>query len=326
MMDVALTYTALLDGLHLDSPGLRLSETDVRTEQGPVWLAVDHAGELHLLVGVAEGEQVHTHEGQALRLRENRLPGTSSAPGRTVADLHCTNKALSRVFETMVKLILERLRSDGKAGQAALRHAIDEWRALVVETRQLGREQAQGLFGELYVLGLLAEVEPTAALDWWTGPDGAVHDFMDPAGALEVKTVSRSAAGAKITSLDQLDPTSVPQLALVRVRVEERPEGQTVRELVEEDIRKGCSPLLRNKVVSLLGGAQDADDWTFVVHACDAWIVTDTFPGLRRDDIVAERLERVSRVQYYVDLADVDGGMEATPQLLAALIRGGQDA
>jgi len=258
-------------------------ELDVETPAGPLLIGVDATQRKHLYVPVAEGEAVERHEGVALRIDERRLAGMSAL---RVADLYCVEPSLDPMFERLVDSMVTLISQSGPRGsaQAALHDAVALWRTLLSE-RSAGRESEQGLFGELHVLGLLGRPDPLSALAAWRGPDGARHDFMSEHGALEVKAAGLQAQEVPVSSIAQLDPAGSPRLGLVRVRLEERPEGLTVDGQIDRLVSAGFPrALLEAKTRSILE-PNSSHLRRFTVDSVALYVVDDDFPSLRADDI-----------------------------------------
>jgi len=95
---------------------------------------------------------------------------------------------------------------------------LERWRSFwAVDQTALSREQALGLFGELWFLYRWMGPVSLTSLSRWQGPLGARHDFQWPAASVEIKT-SASHTGASpvhfVGGLDQLDNPETGQLYL----------------------------------------------------------------------------------------------------------------
>lgn len=224
--------------------------------------------------------------------------------------LSSSDGALKQVFASLVDDVLKRLREQGappppEVTQSVLR----EWLELLRPGRQASRAEALGLVGELHVLILLAEINPHLALDRWTGPLGAVHDFTSPQGAIEVKATERSGNGIAVSSLNQLDPPESGPLTLVRLTFEEAHQGLGVEELVNEAVRLGCNQGQLIERIARMGHLVGNDQAPFQFKLQDRrqWNVTAEFPGLRSADIPASRAAAITHVQYGLDLTGAPG-------------------
>jgi hypothetical protein len=101
----------------------------------------------------------------------------------------------------------------------------------------LGPEEEVGLLGELVLLErmLTAGLPPLVAIRAWHGPVRGTHDFVLGPGAVEVKsTIATGTFPATISSLEQLDDSSVRPLFLAAVKFRLDDVGRTLAEQVEE--------------------------------------------------------------------------------------------
>lgn len=308
MSEVATAYALALERVRASKLGSLIVEPvdDAVTPNGPALLAVDAEEARHLLVPVGSEETVVSHRGDVLRLTERLIPGGSAVAGR-YADLHCSDRGLADVFEKLVSSTLEEIRSaSGISGQSALHRAVDRWRALL-SSAQPAEQTVQGLFGELWVLRILAAKDPVGGFAAWTGWDSTRHDFMTPIGAVEVKT-TRTSAPVTISSLFQLDPSGLAGLSLVRVEVETRPEGLSLLDLFGSLLKLGVPEMsLRSRILEVLRLHEVPAEPRYIVSNLDHWTVDDEFPSLRLSDLPARLDQRVTRLTYGLRVDDLPG-------------------
>ena len=107
---------------------------------------------------------------------------------------------------------------------------IERWVQIWRNREPLGREQQMGLFGELSVLEKLLIGGNDDAVENWTGPERATHDFEFTSRHIEVKTTGTSEPMLSISSFNQLRPCD-PTLYLVMVQIEIEP-GETLPRLI----------------------------------------------------------------------------------------------
>jgi hypothetical protein len=200
-----------------------------------------------------------------------------------------------------------RLTVDGSAPISTCRKVLDEWRALLKAAGQnVTREAVIGLVGELEVLRLLATHNPAGALDAWRGPSKSVHDFVRGGTELEVKTTTSVDGNfISISSIDQLDPATIMALHLVVVHAREDSAAPSLDERVDELVGLGVPQnALLTKVATagyVYGNGASVDD-RFLVRSVRAWIVGNSFPGLRRAELGEVRLRGVSKIRYELAL------------------------
>ncbi len=269
----------------------------------------DPRAQLHLLAPITPEYVFTPHVGEQVELTDWMHPRN----GQRYLDLICRSEALSQVFALLADSVVERVVMRDELGHTALLGALNDWRELLRPARRLSEEAARGLFGELVVLKFLAVHNPIYAVESWTGPDKAKHDFSTPRGDLEVKSSAKDALEVTISSLDQLDWINDTPLTLVRVKVVSTASGANIGELVDELEALGC---LRAEIVHRMVGADfllgvDSDDHRFAVEdPILAWEVGSDFPGLRRSDLAKERWESVTRLRYDLSLEGAPGSLD----------------
>ncbi len=284
----------------------RVAATDASGDQ--LLFSADRRGHRHILAPVTDDYAFTPIRGAAVELTEWRHPSS----GERHLDLVCSVDALATVFYRLADSVVERVQDRQELCAAALLDALNDWRRLLKPAGSLSEEALRGLFGELSVLGLLAERNPVYAVDSWRGPDGNVHDFETPHGDVEVKATKREGRDVEISSLNQLDQLTGSPLCLIRLRVENAPNGRNIEEMVDELVSLGC---LRSVIVEKLGllGFQlgvSEDVSTFVVNEpLLAWQVDGDFPGLRTSDIPEGRRAPLKRIKYTLDLLSAPGQM-----------------
>tara|TARA_B100001250_G_scaffold414490_1_gene453212 strand:- start:1314 stop:2267 length:954 start_codon:yes stop_codon:yes gene_type:complete len=135
---------------------------------------------------------------------------------------------------------------------------IERWIQIWRDREPLGREQQMGLYGELSVLEKLLVSGNEDAVENWTGPERAIHDFEFDSRHIEVKTTGTSEPVLEITSLNQLRPCK-PPLYLVMVQIEIEP-GETLPSLIA-NIRDLISPNAEESFERKLERANYNDDY-----------------------------------------------------------------
>ncbi|MGI8729269.1 MAG: PD-(D/E)XK motif protein [Solirubrobacteraceae bacterium] len=172
--------------------------------------------------------------------------GTPTDGGAIPVELHLVDTAAREIFGTLAADV-------AAAAALASTHAgaLDAWIARLGRWQRLlarlpadglSAEAQRGLYAELWTLRevVAGPLGLSAAIEAWTGPEPALHDFQHALAAIEVK----STAGAqhqvlRISSERQLDDTGTGALYLVHVSIDARQGGtETLSEIVET-IREG---------------------------------------------------------------------------------------
>lgn len=290
---------------------LVVRSTQVDTPNGTIWWGLNPDGTRHLLVPVSDSYAFRERLGGSLQLTDvTDVPPPME--GRYL-DLHCADDALGDVFATLCDDVLDRVGANSENAPAILLSALDEWRRLLSAPRALSEEAARGLFGELCVIELLAEHNPQYAVEAWSGPEGAYHDFTTQTGDIEVKTSTKEALQITVSSLHQLDPPPEGPLTLIRLRVLSSPSGLSINDVLERLVSLGCP---KGQLVNKLAGAGflaglDATEHRFIMleESTKAWNVTPGFPGLRASDLPTHRRDAIGSVRYDVNLSDAPGSL-----------------
>ncbi|OBI49799.1 hypothetical protein A5707_16425 [Mycobacterium kyorinense] len=270
-----------------------------------VLVAMDAVDEKHLLVPISHSTVAEDQSSQGVTLGSRTLRvGTVDV---AFADLHCRIPSLDLVFERLVDDVVTRLTDGAVDPVSTCRRALDDWRSLLKTAGGgISRENVIGLVGELEVLRHLATHAPTSALDSWRGPSKSVHDFVRVGWELEVKT-STSISGNVITvsNIDQLDPRLVDTLHLlvVHARLDETAPSldERIDELVAIGVPRGALLAKVDAAGYVYESGIDIDD-RYTVRSVRAWLVDDSFPGLRGDEIGEVRLKGVDKIHYELNL------------------------
>lgn len=271
-------------------------------------IAADAKGQRHILAPLAQEQAFEQQVWDNLRLTE------ATFRNNRYLDLVCTSDGLAHVFAALADQVVRRVEQEDRLASEALQATLTEWRQLLKPAPALTEEQARGLFGELTVLKALAERSAGYALDAWTGPDMDLHDFTTPGGDIEVKTSKTEGLDITVSSLHQLDAPDGRPLVLARIHVESSPQGKNIGDMVDDLCRLG---IIRDQLLEklaairfILGSDPDANRF-IVTTAPVAWLVDESFPGLRSSDIPEPRRTAIRRVSYALDL--VAAGEPLTP-------------
>ncbi|QCV94182.1 PD-(D/E)XK motif protein [Acidipropionibacterium acidipropionici] len=269
--------------------------------------AVDRDSHRHLILPIDDDYAFAPVLGESLNLGELHYEGVR------YLDLCCVSDGHRDVFAALADDIIRRLSSDVPSAPAEIQSALEEWRRLLRPAKEMTPEARRGLFGELVVLGWLARRNPQFALDVWTGPSGDCHDFTTANGDLEVKASSKEGLTVDISSLRQLDVTDGHDLTLIRLGVVDTPDGQSIRDKVEELVGLGVSRWsLYTKIKEVgLNVRDNPDPGRYAIASeVSAWRITSDFPGLRYGDLPGEWRDAISKVKYTLDLVSAPGRLD----------------
>lgn len=189
----------------------------------PVYLAVDSRARRHLLVQMPDGvPPVMQRETRSLEVETTRFQiGTN--PEALYVDLMCTDSAQYHTFSAIAQDLIRSIRHTSGPLRDSILSALARWRAFwAVKTGGMNREDALGLFGELWFLRRWLGTIDAVTIQRWQATDSARHDFQWASASVEVKTATTQSAGPpthRIVSLEQLDDPEQGQLYLFSLQV-----------------------------------------------------------------------------------------------------------
>lgn len=288
-----------------------------------VWVARDNADHQHLLVLVDGGGTPELDETHGLRVSVSR----HKIAGRGVAaylDLVCLDAGAVQTFATVASDVANAATATPLQERArVVARVLREWRWFwSVDPSRMSRNEAVGLFGELWFLSRWAGLAPGSV--WaWEGSSGSRHDFQWPTSSVEVKTTARGGPVChRIESLDQLDAPESGQLYLFSLRIaRDALAANSVNSLAET-----CRSALRDDPASYAElttklaqrgytpAGRDESSITYRILDESLYVVADSFPRLTPSDFPQGLPRGVSSVSYQVDLAVcADWRVETTP-------------
>lgn len=288
-----------------------LEATEVSPGTG-VWVARDNADHQHLLVLVEAHSQLELDETRGLKVAvsQHRIAGRDDAP---YVDLACLDSGAIQTFATVASEIANAVvgRAPGDRASAVV-SAVREWRWFWgVDPSRMSRNEAVGLFGELWFLNRWASVTP-ASVAAWEGSSGARHDFVWTGSSVEVKTTARGGAPTHtIEHLEQLDDAETGQLFLYSLRIARdalaansvHSLAQSARHALRDD------PVGRTDLMAKLAqrgytpAGRDESGVTYRVVDEGLYLVDASFPRLTQRDFPKGLPRAIASVSYQLDLA-----------------------
>ena len=122
------------------------------------------------------------------------------------------------------------------------------------KTERLSNEEEVGLVGELIVLhNLMINGQGKKVLDYWKGPSGGLHDFVNKdTWEIEVKTSLNPNPVAKVHPITQLEPIDVPfNLVVIKIK-SDKTKGTSLPEWVDLINTKLTSATSKKRLTDLL--------------------------------------------------------------------------
>lgn len=252
------------------------------------------------------------------------IEGQTVFAGKTAIALVRRPEGSPDIFAIMVVDILRTLDAVTKAADgdimATFLERVREWQAFMARThRPLSLDAQIGLFGELWLLRLLAETSLAAgALDCWQGPLRAAQDFQVRVGAIEVKSTVRTGSFlARINSIEQLDSDRAPTF-LCALRFEENTDGISLVDLVSELREKFGQAGVQRRFEALLMVVGYLDEHaqlygrTLILKDAKAFRSEGDMPRLTRNTLPAA----LRSAAYVLDLDALDVPSIGLPELI----------
>lgn len=290
----------------------------------PAYLAVDGCGCWHLLVQVPDSTEPVTHqETRGLQISTERFQvGTN--PEALYVDLACLDSSQNPTFSAVAQDLLRSLGTSAGAPRDAVIGALARWRAFWSSTSPgLSREDALGLFGELWFLRRWLRPVTAEKVSRWQATPGARHDFQWPAASVEVKTTaSRSGDGPvhRIASLDQLEDPEEGCLHLFSLQVcDDALAANTLPALVEglvDELQSDTSALilLNEKLAGYGYSPAEASPYRRPLRIVSErlYTVTEGFPRLTHEAFAHGLPDGISDLSYKLAVAACEPWLLAT--------------
>jgi hypothetical protein len=289
----------------------RVAESGVNCPAGAVLVALDDAGNRHLLVPLSDpASAVLDRRSAGVHLRAFELEEDGAK--KSFLDVACRKGHLNGVFTLLAEEMLDRLTRDCRDPGRLCRDVLLRWRELLEREHgdRLTREALVGLYCELVVLRELVRKAPRA-LAGWTGPLGTPFDFTSGSLAIEAKGTG-TGWEAVIHGLDQLDAPAGVELNLSVHQVQQTEiGGESVPAMIDELMDCGVDkPVLLGRLARVGYTMEDREyyvDVRFQSAASRVWRVDANFPRLTRTSFGPAGPPRaVKSLRYILDLSRVD--------------------
>lgn len=300
----------------------------------PVYLAVDGHGHRHLLIQVPDTTApIIQRETRSMEVATARFQ-VGPNPEALYVDLACTDSAQHPTFSAVAQDLLRSLKTSPEPIRDCILNALARWRAFwSAKTFGLSREDALGLFGELWFMRRWLGTVNAQIVERWQVTESARHDFQWPSASVEVKaTATRSSSEPvhHIGSLDQLSAPEQGQLYLFSLHTcDDALASNTLHSLVKglvTDLQSDFQAItLLNEKLAARGYSpadKQAACRTLRVLAERLYRVGDGFPRLVRSTFQPQGIPTgVIDVGYAIDMAACGQWLiAASPTDAAALV------
>jgi hypothetical protein len=286
-----------------------------------LFMAIDIAGNLHLLIPVQRGPiDSKPPDLNGLKVRHRRLE-TGEFLDLVASPSH--EQVFTPVCKDVLTAVLVEQRDPWMAVAAIIRAWQSAWRPA---RQEMDKTVQVGLFGELLVLQtLMIPCLGPAAVDQWSGPESERHDFVGDCLHIEVKTTRKSRHEHEMSRLDQLRVPSGCQLLFVSIQLEQSVGGnETLASRMDAiiDLLRSDAAALDNFMAKMvnLGWSEEMRNsgelLRFFVREAFVYAVDNDFPRLPDD---FRPPSGVVSVKYTVDLANLPAlGLEEATEIIKA--------
>jgi len=273
----------------------------------PLAIAMDMAGNLHLLIPVLHGPLgQNPPDLNGLKVRHRYL---ESGDFLDLIASPSHEKVFTAVCKDVVDAVLDEQREPWSAVAAIIRIWQSAWKPA---RQEMDKTVQVGLFGELLVLQtVMIPCLGPSAVDQWSGPESERHDFVGDRLHIEVKTTCKSRHEHEISRLDQLRVPDGCQLLIVSILLEQSIGGAetiaTRMDAIVDLLRNDPSAMdiFMTKMVNM-GWAEEmrrsGELVRFFLRDASVFMVDEDFPRLP-DDFSPP--SGVVSVKYTVDLANL---------------------
>ncbi|NPD85366.1 PD-(D/E)XK motif protein [Lentimicrobium sp. L6] len=234
---------------------------------------------------------------------------------------------LADVFVMFIEDIIQSL-ADVKNSEDALliiSNRINYWRKLFGKFTNglLSSQQQRGLYGELYFLKLLLELDginKDKIINAWQAPDGANQDFYFNGIAVEVKTSIANTPSIKIANEFQLDIDELKILFISFYKLNEYPNGENTLFNIITEIRNILNLFVNlkrefNLKLEILGISLETEsEYDKIGYSISRELyykVTDNFPRITSEIInqaiskVSYEISPIACVDFEVDINEI---------------------
>lgn len=270
-------------------------------------MAMDQAGDLHMLIAVDSGPtDAQPPDLCGLKVRHRRLTTGD------VLDLSAPSSH-EKVFTPFCREVAKAVVGEKREPWAAVATTIREWQSAWRSAHQAMDKSTQiGLFGELFVLrSLMIPAMGPNAIQFWSGPESERHDFVLESLHIEVKTTRKSRPEHEISRVDQLQAPPGCTLLLISIQLEESIGGDetlatqvdAVVDLLRQDSASLDQFMHKMAVMKWSEELRNSDQLLrFFVQRAELYLVDDDFPRLPADFVLPSG---IVSLKYTVDLANL---------------------
>ncbi len=204
---------------------------------------------------------------------------------------------------------MNEIEADNKFPYKKCKIVIERWRELLAKShpRRLSEEKLKGIFGELWYLRELTDVDLNA-IDYWVGPQGDPHDFSNGKLDIEVKTTTKKVRTFWINGINQLTPPEKGILYLNTMKLEKvKSGGENIPNIIKSLKKMGIN---HTKLLSLLielgysiNDNKYYKNFRYQIKENRVYVVDDNFPRITVNSFKGNILPKnVIDIVYEIDI------------------------
>jgi hypothetical protein len=309
----------LLSRSKISGDGLTGQEVVINDKRVRVILAVDADAGIHLLISPVSGDSSVLSKlglkGLSVVTKEWAVAGL---PVQQYLDISCMTGAtpsFKRPFLKFAEDVLYEMDTFRSVPAEAVRRTCLRWQRFWSEnvSDEVTKEWLHGIFGELLFLRELIERFGGVAVNKWTGPSGADHDFQTGTDlAVEVKTSSETPFMIHC-NIRQLDTDLFNKLYIVCYKLTPADGGTTLSDLVQEIESKLADD--SDNLDQFYGRLAAAgyrrqlepryDESILSASPAAVFTVDDEFPKITEKSFIASPDHRITGIRYSLQLSGI---------------------
>jgi hypothetical protein len=243
--------------------------------------------------------------------------------GQTVKpfiDLCCNLNGYLEEFTCIIKEIAKTIFETTKEPVEIINHVINTWKSFWANQSKmiLSEDEQIGLICELQVLENLLEINPSNALNAWSGPLGHNHDFNFSEWSVEIKGTRKKFHGHTINGIDQLKPIRNKRLAFLSFLIinSENTDAISLQDCIEKIINTTLQNIPNhivrfNELLSGLGYSpifsEEYRKLKIEIQEAILYNVDNSFPTLTDEKLKIPLDNRITAIRYDISLEGISG-------------------
>jgi Putative PD-(D/E)XK family member, (DUF4420) len=302
-----------------ERPGLKIFRKSLFKHNGSdIYAARDELGFPYIFVPLADEAGIETKNiSKGISVSEAYEVIDGLAPQRYL-QFRCASLNADLVFGAICNSLCQTMVDVSQPTSKILSDVsriVNEWRELLASLipSEPSKTEIIGLFGELCTLILASKKLGIHAMDAWFGSDRTRHDFEFANLSVETKaTTSSTSKLVTINGFQQLEQSANLPLRLVRFSLDEAQGAYTIGDLLDILTAMGYTNTeLDGKLATFDENvASSRPDWcakrSYRINIVEVYEIDEHFPRLRIKDLNPMLQEKLTSVEYKINLSGLD--------------------